>query len=225
VVWLRSPFARHFVEGRAERRRVESREPIQARFDRVEVPQQSCAIHQAALQHLPHVADVLLVPALDLCECLRVQFEVEEGERAFARDEGTAIFPPRPDRNEVRRCGELDVELQAFLQSRDGTKQRVVFGHELHIHVDRRGAPSVEHGGGAAREIHASRIAAGRAECLNELPDAAGVGYLAHASARSKLTSRRTRNPAGDGQQPDTVLADEDLVRRSVPRAQRRQQP
>jgi hypothetical protein len=143
------------------------------------IPQRLSSIDQPAPQHLPHVVQILRVATLDFGERLCVQIEMVECERAFARKERTTLRPPRVDGDEIRGGRELHVQRQLLLEPRDGPEESVVLGHELHVHIDRRGAPPVEHSGRAAREVHARRVPRRVGEGRHESMDAIGVGYLA----------------------------------------------
>jgi hypothetical protein len=76
---------------------------VESRLDSRKVLQQLSTIHQAAIEHLPDVAFVLRMPALDLRQRLRIQVEMTEDERSFLSNERAPVFPAFPDRDEVIR--------------------------------------------------------------------------------------------------------------------------
>lgn len=79
----------------------------------------------------------LLVGALCLGKGLGHGIEVVEGKLALGADRGTALLPPLGQGNEVRGRGELDIEVELLLESRNLAKQLVAIGDELDVYVDR----------------------------------------------------------------------------------------
>ena len=71
---------------------------------------------------------------------------------------------------------ELDIELELFLQPRNRAEDRILLGDDPDVHVDRAGAPAVENGRYAAREIDAAVDRRGLADGPHELADPIGVG-------------------------------------------------
>ena len=81
--------------------------------------QQLDSIDQATIEHLPDVALVLRMPALDLRQGLCIQVEMTEDQLSFLGDERAPVLPAFPDRDEVIWRCELDIDLQAFLDLGD----------------------------------------------------------------------------------------------------------
>ena len=131
--------------------------------------------------------------ALELRERLCVRVEVPERELPLARDERAPVLPTRRERDEVAGRRELDVHPQRLLQARQLAEKRVVLGVELHVDVDGRAAPPDEDGRRSSGEVARAVLAGGTSEGSHEVAEAVGVDYRTHASARSKLTRRRTR--------------------------------
>lgn len=74
-------------------------------------------------------------------------------------------------RHEIGRRGELDVHLQLVLHLRDRPKDGVELRNEGDVDVDRRTAPAVEDGGGAAREVRGAVGVCGSAQRTHQPPN------------------------------------------------------
>ncbi len=129
-----------------------------------------------AREHLAHVPEVLPVAPLHLCQRLSVEIEMKERYPADLGDECPAVFPPGWDGDEVRRRGELHVDLELLLQRRYRTEERIVLGTHHKVHVDRRPPPAQEHRRRAAYQMDA-HVRPGRApECLHQPLDTLAIG-------------------------------------------------
>jgi hypothetical protein len=82
------------------------------------------------------------VAPLDLRQRLRVEIEVVKVEASLTGDERAQAGPVGPHRNELVRRGQLDVELERFLERRNGAQYRILIGHQLDVDVDGRFTPA-----------------------------------------------------------------------------------
>src|SRR4249920_3041204 len=114
-----------------ERRRVYRGIAVQSWLDRIVVLEQSGSGHKVSRKHGLDVLEVLSVATLDLGERLRDQLEVMKRNPRLSRDEGAAILPAWPYRDEVCRRRELDIDLQSFLDLGNSAEQAVPLGDDL----------------------------------------------------------------------------------------------
>jgi hypothetical protein len=170
------PVADNLLNGTPERARVDRRVTVQPGLNLREVLEQPGPIDQSASEHLPHVALVLRVPALDLRQRLCVQVEMTECQTRFLGDERASVLPPLPDRNEIVRRGELDVDLEPLLDCRDRTEYTIEVRHHLHVHIDGALTPAVQDRGRSSGQVDVRPPIRLTAQRFHEVLNAGGVG-------------------------------------------------
>jgi hypothetical protein len=157
------------LHGSPERGRVYRGVPIESGLDCGEILQQLDSIDQATIEHFPDVTLVLRMPALDLRQGLCIEVEMTEGQMSFLGDERASVLPAVPDRDEIIWRGELDIDLQAFLDLGDGPKHAIEVGHHFHVDIDGALTPAVEDGCRPARQVHLCALVRFAAQRLHEL--------------------------------------------------------
>ena len=105
---------------------------------------------------------------------------------ALAEDDRAALAPARKLREEIRRRGQLDVDLQARLELGQRAQQRIAF--RLESQIDVRGAlpPTLEHGGGAAGHVDVGLGPRRSAELPRQLAQPLRVNRRTHAPLRAR---------------------------------------
>src|SRR6266700_572218 len=131
---------------------------------------------QPALDNRLDVAQVLGVAALELGQRLGVRIEVVDREASLRGFEDAAALPVGGHRDEVGGGGQLDVDLELFLQTLDRPQQRLGLGGEQDIHVDRRGPPAPQDRGGAAGQVAGSLAVGAPPQRPQEAADPIAVG-------------------------------------------------
>jgi hypothetical protein len=116
------------------------------------------------------------VVAFELGQRLRVGVEVTEREPAPAFGDRAPLLPACGQGDEISRRRELDIDLQLVLEGGDRTQDRVLFGYELQVHVDRRRPPAGKHGCGAADQVADPVLLGGCVEGREQTLDPLPVG-------------------------------------------------
>jgi hypothetical protein len=169
---------------------TDRREQVQPSFDLLEQREQALGADQLAIEHRLDVRQVVLVPAFELRERLRVEVEVPKRQLPLPADERTALLPVVRERDELAwRCG-LDVHPQISLQPRQFSHHVVLLRLEPDVHIDRRAAPSDENRRGAAGQVADALPSGGPAGLFHAAPDLRAI-YVRHSAALSKLGQAR----------------------------------
>src|SRR5712691_9371495 len=98
----------------------------------------------------------------------------------FAHNERAALLPSRQLRNEIRRRGQLDIDLRLFFELRDRPKKTIVFGNDFY-----------EHNAHPQGEVDVAAFARVRGDRPHKRTEPRLVYGRTHSAARSKLTSVR----------------------------------
>ena len=99
-----------------KRARIDRREAIKARFDRLEQFEQSLIVNQIGFEHVPNVRLITRVKPFDFRQSLTIEIIMIKIDLAESRDEYAAFLPPGQWRYKVVGRGQFDIDVEVVLQ-------------------------------------------------------------------------------------------------------------
>jgi hypothetical protein len=116
-------------------------------LNRLELRPRILRVHQAAGEHLSHILKILIMTALDLGQCLGDWIEMVKGDLALPPDQRASVLPSCGKWDEIRRCGELYVDVELLLQPGYLAQDLIAVGNRLDVDIDGALSPAVENSG------------------------------------------------------------------------------